>query len=46
MAWNNLRDSGISVLCIMGNFHMVLLFIFCSMWECLLLLKSCLRLKD
>jgi hypothetical protein len=33
--------------CIMGNFHVVLLFICCSLWmTCLLLLKTCLRLRD
>jgi hypothetical protein len=40
-------DSGTSVLCIVGNFLMVLLFICCSMWmTCLFLLNACLRLRD
>jgi hypothetical protein len=39
--WNNLRDCGTRVLCIVGNFHMVLLFICCSIWMTyLLLLKA------
>lgn len=39
--------SSTSVLCIVGNFHMVLLFFCYFTWmTCLLLLKASLRLKD
>jgi hypothetical protein len=47
MDLNNLRDSGISILCIVGNFHMVLFFIYLLLYvdDMLIASKSMFEVK-